>query len=356
MVNVDELLREVVKRNASDLHLTPDESPMLRVDGDLLRFDVPAIDAKEVREALEGVMTDKQKKRLQEELEVDFSYVLEGAARFRVNVFSQRKGISGAFRTIPFNSPSFEELDLPNLFKEFCSYPNGIVIVTGPTGSGKSTTLAAMINYINTVSGDQKHIITVEDPIEYVHESGNCLVQQREVGGNTLEFKNALRAALREDPDVILVGEMRDLETIQLALTAAETGHLVLTTMHTASAAKSIDRIIDAFPGTERALIRAMVAESLRTIVAQTLLKKPGGGRRAAFEIMVCTPAIRNLIREHKVPQIFSIIQTHSAEGMRTLEQHIEELVKKKLVIAPKKFKTDDKEGEAEQGPLRKKL
>lgn len=293
----------------------------------------------DISNLLHGIMSDSQKKELQENLEIDFSYSDPKLAIFRVNAYHQRRGLSAAFRLIPFELPTFEDLEVPALLKDFAVFPNGLIIITGPTGSGKSTTLAAMINYINEESGKRLHVITIEDPIEYVFENKNCLIDQREVGRDTKAFNVALRSALREDPDIIMVGEMRDLETIRLALTAAETGHLVFATMHTNSAAKSIDRIIDAFPPGEKDMIRAMIAESLRAIVSQRLMLKPKGGMRPAVEIMVCTPAIRNLIREHKIPQIYSAIQTGRQHGMQTMEQHIEEMVAQELILPPKTFK-----------------
>ena len=254
-------------------------------------------------------------------------------ARFRVNAYQQQRGPSIAFRAIPDNVPTLGELGFQGRFENLCDLPNGIIIVTGPTGSGKSTTLAAMIDYINTTMN--KHIITIEDPIEFIHKCKNCLINQREINHSTKSFNAALRSALREDPDIILVGEMRDLETIRLALTAAETGHLVFATLHTNSAAKTIDRIIDVFPAAEKDMVRAMLAESLRAVIAQTLLKRPGGGRIAAQEVMVCTPAIRNLIRENKIPQILSAIQTGQAQGMNTMEQHLQKLAQENLIAIP---------------------
>ncbi len=336
-MNINELLELTVKKSASDLHLPSGDSPMLRIDGELNRLDKPVLDPKILEKTLFEILTEEQKKIFEENKEVDFSYEIPKLARFRVNVFMQSRGISAAFRLIPIEIPTMEKLHLPETFKKMCNFDNGIVIVTGPTGSGKSTTLAAMIDYINQTSGEHEHIITIEDPIEFIYENANCLIQQREVGKETKSFNNALRAALRQDPDIILVGEMRDLETIQLALTAAETGHLVFATMHTNSASKSIDRIIDAFPGGEKEMIRTMLAEALRAVIAQTLLKRPQGGRIAAHEIMICTPAIRNLIREHKIAQIFSVIQTGQQLGMHTMEQNIKELAQKKLIMPPPK-------------------
>ncbi|OGT50955.1 MAG: twitching motility protein PilT [Gammaproteobacteria bacterium RIFCSPHIGHO2_12_FULL_41_15] len=334
-MDINSLLTKAVELNASDLHLSPDEAPIVRIDGDLKRLDHPKMPAKELKEVLIGILGETQLAIFKDKMEVDFSYVIPNVARFRVNIFVQHKGAAGAFRVIPLALPTFEKLELPEIFKDLCNFPNGLVIITGPTGSGKSTTLATMINYVNKESNKRKHIITIEDPIEFIYESGNCLIQQRELGTETQSFSNALRAALREDPDIILLGEMRDLETIQLALTAAETGHLVLTTMHTNSAAKSVDRIIDAFPAGEKEMIRVMMAESLQAVVAQSLLKRPKGGRLAAHEIMICIPAIRNLIREHKVPQIYSIIQTHQSLGMHTMEQHVADLLRHRQILPP---------------------
>jgi twitching motility protein PilT len=275
-------------------------------------------------------MNDKQRKDFEEFLETDFSFEIKGLARFRVNAFNQNRGAGAVFRTIPSKILSLEELNCPPIFKEISDNPRGIVLVTGPTGSGKSTTLAAMVDYKNNV--EYGHILTIEDPIEFVHESKKCLVNQREVHRDTLGFNEALRSALREDPDIILVGELRDLETIRLALTAAETGHLVFGTLHTSSAAKTIDRIIDVFPAAEKDMVRSMLSESLRAVISQTLLKKVGGGRVAAHEIMIGTPAIRNLIREDKVAQMYSAIQTGQQYGMQTLDQNLAELVQRGLV------------------------
>ncbi|OGO94009.1 MAG: twitching motility protein PilT [Coxiella sp. RIFCSPHIGHO2_12_FULL_42_15] len=336
-MDIHALLRLAVEKKASDLHLSSGEAPIVRLDGELERLAFPVLNPAELLTSLHQILTEPQKKQVEEKNEIDFSYVVPALARFRVNIFWQHRGVSAAFRTIPFSIPTLEQLELPKIFEAFCAFSNGLVIVTGPTGSGKSTTLAAMINYINHRTENRKHIITIEDPIEYLYDDVHSLIQQREVGNQTKGFDKALRAALREDPDIILVGEMRDLETIQLALTAAETGHLVFATLHTSSAAQSIDRIIDVFPVGEKEMIRTMLAESLKAIIAQMLLKRPEGGRRAAIEIMLCTPAIRNLIREHKVAQIYSIIQTQKALGMRTMEQHVEELVRKNLVIHPER-------------------
>ncbi len=325
-MDIAELLSFSVKNNASDLHLSAGLPPMIRIDGDIRRINLPAMDHKEVHQLIYDIMNDKQRKTYDEYLENDFSFEIQGLARFRVNVFNQNRGAGAVFRTIPSKVLSLEDLGCPEIFRSITEFPRGIVLVTGPTGSGKSTTLAAMVDYKN--SGEFGHILTVEDPIEFVHTSKKCLINQREVHRDTLGFNEALRSALREDPDVILVGELRDLETIRLALTAAETGHLVFGTLHTNSAAKTIDRIVDVFPGSEKDLIRSMLSESLRAVIAQQLLKKTGGGRVAAHEIMIGTPAIRNLIRENKVAQMYSSIQTGAAKGMQTMDQALLNLVK----------------------------
>lgn len=306
--------------------------PLIRVDGDMRRIDLPALDHKQVHELIYQILNDKQRKHYEEFFETDFSFEIPNLARFRVNIFNQHRGAGAVFRTIPSKVLSLEELNAPKIFKDIADNPRGIVLVTGPTGSGKSTTLAAMIDYIN--ANKTEHIVTIEDPIEFVHNSKKCLINQREVYRDTKSFADALRSALREDPDVILVGEMRDLETIRLALTAAETGHLVFGTLHTTSAAKTIDRIVDVFPGEEKEMVRAMLSESLRAVISQTLLKKIGGDRIAAHEIMVCTPAIRNLIRESKVAQMYSAIQTGRAMGMQTLDQNLQELLQKNLITS----------------------
>jgi twitching motility protein PilT len=329
-MDITELLAFSVKNKASDLHLSAGLPPMIRVDGDIRRINVPPLDTKEVQGLVYDVMNDNQRRDYEEFLECDFSFELPGLARFRVNAFNQNRGSAAVFRTIPSKILTLEDLGCPKFFKDVTRHPRGIILVTGPTGSGKSTTLAAMIDYVN--SNDYAHILTIEDPIEFVHESKKCLINQREVHRDTLGFNEALRSALREDPDVILVGEMRDLETIRLALTAAETGHLVFGTLHTNSAAKTIDRIIDVFPAAEKSVIRSMLSESLQAVISQALLKKVGGGRTAAWEIMVGTPAIRNLIREDKVAQMYSAIQTGRRDGMMTLDQHLQDLVEKGVV------------------------
>ncbi len=331
-MDIAELLEFSVKNNASDLHLSAGLPPMIRVDGDIRRINVPPLAHKEVHALIYDIMNDKQRRDYEEFFETDFSFALPGVARFRVNAFNQERGAAAVFRTIPSKVLTLEELKAPRFFEELTKKPRGLILVTGPTGSGKSTTLAAMINHIN--ANDYAHILTVEDPIEFVHESQKSLINQREVHRDTQSFNAALRSALREDPDVILVGEMRDLETIRLALTAAETGHLVFGTLHTTSAAKTIDRIIDVFPAAEKDMIRSMLSESLQAVISQTLLKKIGGGRIAAHEIMVGTAAIRNLIREAKVAQMYSAIQTGRKEGMQTLDQNLKEQVDAGLITA----------------------
>lgn len=329
-MDIGELLAFGVKNGSSDLHLSAGEPPMIRVDGDMRRINVPTMDHKDVHDMVYDIMNDKQRKDYEEFLECDFSFEIPGLARFRVNAFNQNRGSGAVFRTIPSEILSLEQLNAPKIFEQIADTPRGVVLVTGPTGSGKSTTLAGMVNHKNET--EYGHILTVEDPIEFVHVSKKCLINQREVHRDTLGFNEALRSALREDPDVILVGEMRDLETIRLALSAAETGHLVFGTLHTSSAAKTIDRVVDVFPAAEKDMIRAMLSESLKSVISQTLLKKQGGGRVAAHEIMMGTPAIRNLIRENKIAQMYSAIQTGQAFGMQTLDQNLQQLVQKNVV------------------------
>ncbi len=329
-MDIGELLAFGVKNGCSDLHLSAGLPPMIRVDGDVRRINVPSLDHKDVHDMVYDIMNDKQRKDFEEFLECDFSFEVPGLARFRVNAFNQNRGAGAVFRTIPSEILTLEQLKCPKIFEQISDFPRGVVLVTGPTGSGKSTTLAAMVNHKNET--EYGHILTVEDPIEFVHTSKKCLINQREVHRDTLGFNEALRSALREDPDVILVGEMRDLETIRLALSAAETGHLVFGTLHTSSAAKTIDRVVDVFPAEEKDMVRAMLSESLRAVISQTLLKKQGGGRVAAHEIMIGTPAIRNLIRENKIAQMYSAIQTGQQFGMNTLDQNLQQLVQQNVV------------------------
>src|SRR5690242_5205837 len=329
-MDITQLLAFSVKNKASDLHLSAGLPPMIRVHGDVRRINVDPLEHKQVHDMVYDIMNDSQRKAYEETLECDFSFEIQGLARFRVNAFNQNRGAGAVFRTIPSKILTLEQLNCPAVFAELALKPRGMVLCTGPTGSGKSTTLAAMVNHLN--ENEFGHILTVEDPIEFVHDSKKCLINQREVGPHTLSFANALRAALREDPDVILVGEMRDLETIRLAMTAAETGHLVFGTLHTSSAAKTIDRIIDVFPAEEKEMVRSMLSESLRAVISQTLIKRNGGGRIAAHEIMIGTPAIRNLIREGKIAQMYSAIQTGAQAGMQTLDQCLQDLVTKGVV------------------------
>src|SRR5690625_2544612 len=329
-MDITELLAFSVKQGASDLHLSAGLPPMIRIDGDVRRINLPPQDHKAVHSLIYEIMNDKQRRDYEELLETDFSFEVPGVARFRVNAFNQNRGAAAVFRTIPSRVLTLDDLGMGRIFRELAMLPRGLVLVTGPTGSGKSTSLAAMVDYINENRYD--HILTIEDPNEFVHESKKCLINQREVHRDTHGFSEALRSALREDPDVVLVGEMRDLETIRLALTAAETGHLVFGTLHTTSAAKTIDRVVDVFPANEKSMVRSMLSESLEAVISQTLLKKNGGGRVAAHEIMRGTSAIRNLIREDKVAQMYSAIQTGASLGMQTMDQCLADLVARRVV------------------------
>ena len=329
-MDITQLLAASIKEGASDLHLSSGLPPMLRIDGDLVRMKLPALAPNQVDELVHEILNQTQINSLSEGVEIDFSFEIPKMARFRANVFSQNRGQAAVFRAIPSTIPTLSELGLGGVFKKLALLPRGLVLITGPTGSGKSSTQAAMVDYIN--ENQNYHILTIEDPIEFVHESKKCLINQREVGRNTESFSQALRAALREDPDVVVVGEMRDLETIRLALTAAETGHLVFATLHTTSAALTINRIVDVFPAEEKDMVRSMLSDSLQAVVTQTLLKKVGGGRIAAHEIMIGAPSVRNLIREDKSAQIYSVIQTSSSLQMKTLDQSLSVLLDEGLI------------------------
>ena len=332
-MEITDLLMATHKNRASDLHLSTKNPPLMRVNGDMLPLDVPPLDQDAIKRMIYSIMTEQQRADYERELELDFSVSFSDQMRFRVNVFNTIYGPGAVFRTIPTKVLSLDELGAPEVFKKLCHLHKGLILVTGPTGSGKSTTLAAMVDYIN--GSMQKHILTVEDPVEFVHQSKRSLINQREVGSSTRSFAKALKSALREDPDVILVGEMRDLETIQLAMTAAETGHLVMGTLHTSSAAKTVDRIIDVFPADDKEMVRAMLSVSLEAVIAQTLVKKSDGtGRVAAHEIMLGTPAIRNLIREAKIPQISSMIQMGSKIGMCTMRDSLNALYENNVISA----------------------
>ncbi len=329
-MEITQLLEFSVQQGASDLHLSSGQPPIIRIHGDIQRIDAPAFDAEALQSMIYDVMNDEQRRQFESYLEADFSFEIPKVARFRANIFQQNRGIAAVFRTIPSKVLTLEDLDAPEIFKEISNLHRGLVLVTGPTGSGKSTTLAAMVDHVNKTSAG--HILTIEDPIEFVHKPIRCLINQREVHRDTQSFANALRSALREDPDVILVGEMRDLETIRLAITAAETGHLVFGTLHTSSAAKTIDRVIDVFPAEEKEMVRSMLSESLQAVISQALLKKKSGGRIAVHEIMLANSAIRNLIREAKIAQMYSVIQTSTQMGMQTLDQNLQLLVSKGLI------------------------
>lgn len=329
-MDITELLAFSFNEGASDLHLSAGLPPLMRIDGDVRRVNLPAMDREQIHGLIDDIMNERQRKDFAELLEADFSVEVPGVARFRVNAFNHNRGAGAVFRTIPSKVLTMAELEMGQVFRDIADKPRGLVLVTGPTGSGKSTTLAAMLDYINDAK--YLHILTIEDPIEFIHSSKKCLINQREVHRDTHSFSNALRSALREDPDIILVGEMRDLETIRLAMTAAETGHLVFGTLHTTSAAKTIDRIVDVFPAEEKAMVRTMLSESLQAVISQTLVKKIGGGRIAAHEIMLGSSGIRNLIREDKVAQMYSAIQTGGGQGMQTLDQCLLNLVKQGLI------------------------
>lgn len=325
-MDLTQLLAFTMQNNASDLHLSSNSPPIVRVHGDLKRIHQDVLTSDQIRVMLYSVMTEEQRAVYEKDMEIDLAIALGEKARFRVNAFTTRTGAAAVFRTIPTTVPSMADLDLPPVMRRFAELEKGIILVTGPTGSGKSTTLASMINHINT--NHAKHIITIEDPVEFFHASKQSLINHREVGRDTHHFRSALKSSLREDPDVILVGEMRDYETISLALTAAETGHLVFATLHSSSASKTIDRIIDVFPTGDKEMVRAMLSSSLQGVVAQTLLQRIGGkGRVAAFEILVGTNAVRNLIRENQIPQMYSMIQTGSRYGMITMEDAVKNLL-----------------------------
>lgn len=330
-MDISELLIFAVENKGSDLHMSAGEPPVVRIHGEMRKIEVPALDKDEVHNMIYEILNDNQRKSYEEHLELDFSFSLGDYGRFRVNVFKQARGDAAVFRTIPTKIPTFEELNLPKVFMDLSRLEKGLVLVTGPTGSGKSTTLAAMVDLVN--KEEKGHIITIEDPIEFLHPSKSCLVNQRELGPHTHSFANALRSALREDPDVILVGELRDLDTIALTMTAAETGHLVFGTLHTSSAPDTVDRVIDVFPAAQQNQVRSMFAESIQAIITQALFRrKDGKGRVAGFEILIANNAIRNLIRESKIAQIPSIMQTSKGLGMQTMEAAVTELLNKNLV------------------------
>lgn len=329
-MSIFELLDDSLALNASDLHLSAGLVPMVRVDGEMQGLNYDALTPESLTAMLEACMTAQQCAHFTDHLEVDFSYAYRDIARFRVNVFQHNRGPGAVLRTIPATVLSMDQLAMGQIFRDIASLPRGLVLVTGPTGSGKSTSLAALIDFIN--QNRREHILTIEDPIEFIHQSKQCLINQREVHRHTLSFNQALRSALREDPDIILIGELRDLETIRLALTAAETGHLVFATLHTSSAAKTIDRIVDVFPANEKTMVRSMLSESLQAVISQTLVKRVNGGRVAAHEIMLGTAAIRNLIREDRVAQMYSTIQTSGKQGMQTMDQCLKDLVNNNVI------------------------
>jgi len=331
-VEITELLKFTLDNKGSDLHLSGNNQPIVRIDGELQRIKTDSLTADQIRAMLFSIMTEEQRAVYERELEHDFAIALGEDARFRVNAFTNRAGSAAVLRVIPTKIPTMEQLDLPPVMRRLAELEKGLVLVTGPTGSGKSTTLASMINHIN--ENYSSHILTVEDPVEFFHPSKRALVNHREVGNDTRSFSRALKSALREDPDVILVGEMRDHETISLALTAAETGHLVFGTLHSNTASKTIDRIIDVFPAAEKEMVRAMLSSSIQGIISQSLLSKEGGGRVAAHEIMVGSNAIRNLIRENQLAQIYSMIQTGSRYGMQTMEDSVNDLLQSGLISA----------------------
>ncbi|MBO7393074.1 MAG: type IV pilus twitching motility protein PilT [Abditibacteriota bacterium] len=330
-MHIDHLLAEMVERGASDLHICTDLPPVIRIDGKLQKMNYTKFTASDTQRMLYEILTDEQIQRFEDNWELDFSYSLQKLARFRVNFFKDKGTVASAFRIIPVKIPTIRELQLPSILEEVAKKPRGLILVTGPTGSGKSTTLAAMINQINTDRSE--HIITIEDPIEYLHHHKQSIINQREVGQDTKEFANALRGALREDPDIILVGEMRDLETMANAIRAAETGHLVFATLHTNSAASTVDRIVDSFPAEQQEQIRLMLSNSLQAVICQQLLRRAGlPGRVCCMEIMIATPAIRNLVREAKSHQLKSMIQTGGSFGMQTMDQHLAELYTKGVI------------------------
>jgi len=331
MANLHELLKIMMDRKASDLHVTTGSPPQLRIDGELVPLDIPPLSPIETKQMCYAILTDAQKHKFEEENELDLSFGVKNLSRFRANIFMQRGAVAAAFRAIPFQIRTFQELGLPPIISDLCKKPKGLVLVTGPTGSGKSTTLAAMIDKIN--SETHGHIITVEDPIEFLHPHKSCLVNQREVGADTQSFKKALKYILRQDPDIVLIGELRDLETIEAALSVAETGHLVFATLHTNSCVQTMNRLIDAFPANQQSQVRAQLSFVLEGVLSQTLVSKIGGGRALALEVMVPTPAIRNLIREDKIHQIYSQMQVGQAKfGMQTMNQCLASLYQKRLI------------------------